>query len=61
MTREEIMFWQDEDEGVTGWYVVYFDEGGETNFDAIGPYNSAEEAQKFAPQAFITDRVATQT
>lgn len=46
--RYEVHFNNDEDEGVRGWYIVGMCEDGTHNFDAIGPYDTEEEAKDHA-------------
>jgi hypothetical protein len=43
--RTEIKHIEDkEDQENTGWWVLYFDDGEDTSFDAIGPFDTEAEA-----------------
>lgn len=48
---EKIEFVKTEEPATTGWYIVYYDEGSEFNYDAIGPYESKEEAEQIQASA----------
>lgn len=43
---EKIEFVKTEELETTGWYIVYYDEDQpEYNYDAIGPFDSEEDAR----------------
>jgi hypothetical protein len=43
---DKILFWKDEEEPFnTGWYICSFDEGEDTPYDTVGPFDSEEDAR----------------
>jgi len=43
---EKIEFVQTDEPATTGWYIIQYDEGSEYNYDAQGPYETKEEAER---------------
>ncbi len=53
MSHEEIIWLDDDDDEMEGWWIVSFDEGDATSYDAVGAYETLELAKELAPDAIV--------